>query len=242
MSLVRQAVKALLTAGLPPARWLVRGPRGRLSDAPTLSLTFDDGPHPEHTPRVLDALQEFGQRATFFVVGRQAVRYPEIVRRIVDEGHTLGNHTFTHGEPSDTTPTQFLDEVLCMRDLLSLWTDAPCRWMRPPKGELGWSKLRGLWKTDHTIVLWNVDPRDYRMSSAAEVDRWCRGYRPRHGDIVLLHDNRPAAADIVANWGRLGLFDRWRSVPIDAWFAPQPVQRSHGRDVPLSCAAWTSSP
>lgn len=228
MGLIRHTMKMLLTAGLPPAWWLVRGPRDRLTDAPTFSLTFDDGPHPEHTPRVLDTLKEYNQKATFFVVGRQAVRYPEIIRRILDEGHSLGNHTLTHSEPSLTSPQQFLDEVRCMRDLLLLWNDTPCRWIRPPKGELNWPKLRGLWRIDHTVVLWNVDPRDYRMSTAAEVDRWCRGYRPRHGDIVLLHDNRAAAAHIVANWGRLGLFNHWRSVPIDAWFAPQPSR-------PLSC-------
>jgi peptidoglycan/xylan/chitin deacetylase (PgdA/CDA1 family) len=217
MGLIRQSIKALLTAGMPADWWLVRGPRGRLTDAPTFSLTFDDGPHPEHTPRVLDALQQYGLTATFFVVGREAVRYPELVRRIVDEGHSLGNHTFTHSELDQTSPAQFLDEVRCTRDLLSLWIDEPCRWMRPPKGELSWPKLRGLWRTGHTVVLWNIDPRDYRMSHAAEIDRWCRAYQPNHGDIVLLHDNRPASAEILAVWGRLGLFDRWRSAPIDAW-------------------------
>src|SRR5688572_27930175 len=103
MSIVRQAVKALMTVGLPPQRWLVRGPRQRLTDAPTISLTFDDGPHPEHTPRVLEELRRWGLTATFFVIGREVERHPDLVTRIVNEGHALGNHTFTHSEPAATS-------------------------------------------------------------------------------------------------------------------------------------------
>jgi peptidoglycan/xylan/chitin deacetylase (PgdA/CDA1 family) len=219
-SLVRQSVKALLTAGLPPQRWLVRGPRRRLTDAPTISLTFDDGPHPVHTPRVLDELGRWNLAATFFVIGREAQRHPELVTRIVAEGHLLGNHTFTHGEPSATSAEQFLEEVRRTRELLLRWTVEPCRWMRPPKGDLTGRKLRGLWRTGHTVVLWSVDPRDYRLSTVGETDARRRSQALRHGDIVLLHDNGPAAAEMVAAWGRLGVFDRFRSVSIDRWLAP----------------------
>src|SRR5688572_16068018 len=61
-----------------------------------VALTFDDGPHPDHTPRVLDLLAAAGARATFFVVGERALRYPELVRRMAREGHAVGNHTFSH--------------------------------------------------------------------------------------------------------------------------------------------------
>ena len=221
MNVLRQTIKTLLAAGLPPERWLVRGPRDRLSDVPTLSLTFDDGPHPEHTPRLLDELRRWDLTATFFVIGREAERYPELVARIVEEGHTLGNHTYSHGAPQSTSAGQFLEEIERTRELLRVWVEEPCRWVRPPLGELTWQKLQGLWQTGQTVVLWNVDPRDYRMPSMVDARDWADSYRPRHGDIVLLHDNRPAAAEIVSTWGRHGLFDRWCSAAIDAWLTNQ---------------------
>src|SRR4051812_6580102 len=102
MSMLRQTIKTLLSCGLPPHRWLVCGPHSRLSDRATLSLTFDDGPHPEHTPRILDELARWKLSATFFVVGTEVERHSGLVQRIVAEGHGLGNHTFTHSEPSLT--------------------------------------------------------------------------------------------------------------------------------------------
>jgi peptidoglycan/xylan/chitin deacetylase (PgdA/CDA1 family) len=217
---VRQTVKTLLTAALPPQRWLVRGPHRRLTDAPTISLTFDDGPHPEHTPRVLEELHRWNLTATFFVVGREVERHPELVTQIVDAGHALGNHTFSHSEPASTSAEQFLDEVCRTRELLRPWTIEPCRWVRPPKGDLTGRKLHGLWQTGHTVVLWNVDPRDYTLQNSADAEGWCRSRTPQHGDIVLLHDSGPMAAKIVTAWGRLGAFDRWRSVSIDRWLEP----------------------
>jgi peptidoglycan/xylan/chitin deacetylase (PgdA/CDA1 family) len=229
MKLLRQAIKALLTAGLPPERWLVRGPRGRLTNSPTISLTFDDGPHPDHTPRVLDELQRWGLTATFFVIGREAERFPQLVARMVAEGHELGNHTFTHTEPRETTAGQFHDEVRQSDQLISSWTAQPCRWMRPPKGELTRQKLQGLWRSGHTVVLWNVDPRDYRMTSLDEAVAWAEAYQPRHGDIVLLHDKLPYAAEMLSAWGRRGLFETWRSASVGAWLEPQcaslPIER-----------------
>jgi peptidoglycan/xylan/chitin deacetylase (PgdA/CDA1 family) len=217
MNLLRQTAKALLTAVLPADRWLVRGPRAACRGGSVFALTFDDGPHPEWTPRVLDELRRWGQTATFFVIGREVERYPRLVQQMVDAGHCVGNHTFTHSEPKATSAEQFLEEVTHTQQLLHAWTGAAPRAMRPPKGELTWPKLRGLWRRDLTVVLWSVDPRDYRMRSAAEAERFCDRYRPRQGDIVLLHDSGPAAVSLLATWGRSGLFNRWKSVGIDHW-------------------------
>src|ERR1700686_4686702 len=89
---VRQVMRAILEAFLPRSWFLVRGPHNRRS----VYLTFDDGPHPDHTPRVLDALKCYGAKATFFVTGKNCVLYPDLIRRIVTEGHSIGHHSFSH--------------------------------------------------------------------------------------------------------------------------------------------------
>src|SRR5204863_8624195 len=88
----RQFIRAGFIATLPRRLLLARGPSGSAS----VCLTFDDGPHPHHTPRLLDLLKDQRVTATFFVIGRWAARYPELVRRIAAEGHLVGNHTFSH--------------------------------------------------------------------------------------------------------------------------------------------------
>lgn len=188
---IRQAAKSVLSWIVPP-RWLLTG--GPSGIAPSVALTFDDGPHPVHTPRLLDVLQRAGLRATFFVIGELASRHPDLVRRIVDEGHELGNHTWSHSEPRSTTTRQFLTEIQQTDGYLAGLTGTIPRTVRPPKGELNWSKLSGLWARGKTVALWNVDPRDYKVTSADEIVAWASQYRPAAGDIVLFHDNHPWAA------------------------------------------------
>jgi peptidoglycan-N-acetylglucosamine deacetylase len=205
-----------MTACLPTERWLVQGSRTTTRGS-RLSLTFDDGPHPEHTPAVLEALARWHTVATFFIVGDQAARYPEIVRQIVEAGHFLGNHTWSHGEPRQTSATEFLREV----EQTSAWLDTEVGvrpyWMRPPKGELTWNKFTGLWRQGYGIALWNVDPRDYRMTSRADAQRWVDQYVPQPGDILLLHDKQPWSATIVDALGDRGVFTRFRSCNLDEW-------------------------
>jgi peptidoglycan/xylan/chitin deacetylase (PgdA/CDA1 family)/glycosyltransferase involved in cell wall biosynthesis len=189
----RQLLRRALTALLPRRRFLTRGP----AESGSVCLTFDDGPHPEHTPRLLDGLRRQGVRATFFVVGRQAERYPELVRRIAAEGHTLGHHSYSHSEPGQTSARQLLDEVRRTRDLLAGLTGTPPVLFRPPKGSLTARKLWGLWRAGQTVVLWNVDPKDYARRAAGEVRDWFRRRPLNGGDLVLMHDNHPHAAEVV---------------------------------------------
>lgn len=218
MGSLRQTVRRLLTASLPRERFFTHargGPAGGRSAA--FSLTFDDGPHPVHTPEVLAALERWGQRGTFFVVGREAERFPELVRRIEDAGHAVGNHSYCHSEPQATTASVFLADVARADRLLASVLRASPRWVRPPKGEVTALKLCGLWAAGHSVALWNVDPRDYQMRSSDEAGRWSADYRPEAGDVVLLHDRLPWAAQIVDALGRAGVFSSLRSVPLDEW-------------------------
>lgn len=151
---------------------------------PVLYLTFDDGPHPGYTPQVLEALARHGARATFFVIGSLAERYPGIIQRITAEGHTVANHTWNHEALAGLPQEVFDDTVGRTQDLLGSRATS-C--LRPPYGSIDaftrdWAANHGL-----DIALWNVDPADWRSPPAADIAQHIVDHA-RDGAIVLLHD------------------------------------------------------
>jgi peptidoglycan-N-acetylglucosamine deacetylase len=177
-----------------PRRYLVlHGP----PESKTVCLTFDDGPHPEHTPRVLDALAQHRITATFFVVGEAAERHPELLRRIAAEGHLLANHSWSHALPEEIDAATLADEVARTSALISAHTGVAPTLFRPPHGKLTAEGLVRLWGAGQTVVLWTVDPRDYLPGSAEEVRAFLALHRYRGGDVVLLHDVHEQAARLV---------------------------------------------
>ena len=206
MNALRQLIKTTLPAVIPERLFLTHGTRkDHLTDtsrqasrvAVRVSFTFDDGPHPEYTPRLLDMLKLHHQRATFFVIGEKAQQHPELIERIIGEGHEIGNHTFTHSEPADTSARKFLQEIKETGELLEQITGKIPDLVRPPKGKLTVQKMLGLWRRRLTVVLWDTDPRDYLMTDSREMIDWCRDYEPRDGNICLMHDNHPYAIEAV---------------------------------------------
>jgi peptidoglycan/xylan/chitin deacetylase (PgdA/CDA1 family)/glycosyltransferase involved in cell wall biosynthesis len=201
----RQLIRHWMAALLPRNWFLVHGPKGCRS----VCLTFDDGPDAEHTPRVLDVLKKEGVAATFFIIGRKAARYPELVRRIRAEGHVVGNHSYTHSAPHTVSSRQMLKEVRQTDHLLAKLLGNSPRLFRPPHGKLSGPMLLGLWALKKAVVLWNADPRDYSCRSPAEIDSWFERRPLRGGDVVLFHDNRPfviaALPRLIASARRQGL-------------------------------------
>jgi peptidoglycan/xylan/chitin deacetylase (PgdA/CDA1 family) len=163
-----------------------------LPQARALYLTFDDGPHPQNTPRLLDALSTAAARATFFVVGREAERHPKIVRRMVAEGHTIGDHTWSHSDIRKLAAREFLEELRRSREFLAELTGRPVQLFRPPYGFLGPRQLLTLLLQGYQVVLWNVDPKDC-ADGRAGADSRLAAWKMRFGDIVLLHDDMPHA-------------------------------------------------
>jgi peptidoglycan/xylan/chitin deacetylase (PgdA/CDA1 family) len=172
----------------------------RMPSADSVYLTFDDGPHPEHTLRLLDTLAEHEVSATFFVIGRLVERYPDIVRRIAAEGHAVGNHSFFHARPSSISANQLMSEVRRANRLLEEILGVPPRVFRPPFGEVGGWKLWRLWNARMQVVLWSVDPKDYQCGSAAELSLRLAATPVNAGDIVLMHDRLPYAAEALPHW------------------------------------------
>ncbi len=235
MSAARQLLKRAMASVLPRQRLLLQGPEANATahgqhSCVDIALTFDDGPHPEWTPAVLDALASAGWKGTFFVIGQRAVESPELVHRIVAEGHAIGNHTFTHSNPRMTSAAQFNDEVTRTDALIAELTGTHPTLMRPPMGHLTPGKFRALWRKRQSIVLWNVDPEDFAMTANDAGKRWSDAYAPQQGDVVLLHDRLPYAAEIVrALTTRHG--EGLRSVSITEWLpGAQPDEHnSRGR-------------
>ncbi len=153
--------------------------------------TFDDGPHPELTPRVLDALAGAGQRATFFVVGERVRRHGDLVRRIRAEGHAVGNHTNTHawlpGLSSSAIERQL---VACQRAVEDATGESPAL-VRPPWGHRDARFYFAARRLGLVPVLWSLDSRDYLGLSGEGIRR--RAARARGGDIVLFHDGNEKA-------------------------------------------------
>jgi peptidoglycan/xylan/chitin deacetylase (PgdA/CDA1 family) len=182
-----------MATSLPRRLFMVSGPK----DSRAVTLTFDDGPHPEHTPLLLDRLKARGIRATFFLLGAQAERHPEIVRRIAAEGHDVGHHSYTHGDPETTSWSVLAGEARRASKLMESLVGRAPRLFRPPHGKITASKALALWTLRQTIVLWNQDPKDYSCGSADALRAWFSGRVLAGGDVILLHDVHPYAADAL---------------------------------------------
>jgi peptidoglycan/xylan/chitin deacetylase (PgdA/CDA1 family) len=182
---------------VPPVLWVVytggahlltlgsirRGP----SSSRRAALTFDDGPDPLHTPKVLDLLRRFEARGTFFLVGERAMRAPGLVREIVAEGHELGNHTWSHRNLWFCGPRRTVQEIERGHDLLTEVAREAPRWFRPPWGMVNLAVAGVTHRLRTPCVLWSVQPEGLRPVPAARLaEHVLRRAHP--GAIVDLHD------------------------------------------------------
>ena len=161
---------------------------------PYVALTFDDGPHFALTPRLLDTLKAKGVKATFFLVGTNAKEYPAIVKRIVADGHELGNHSWSHPNLAKMSDEEVRSQLNRTSDAIEAAVGQRPKLMRPPFGS--YTKAQGKWMHEDlgfTVVLWDVDPDDWRDPGPSVVeDRVLNGWKNstgvRPGSIVLSHD------------------------------------------------------
>ena len=160
-----------------------RGPRERRA----VALTFDDGPDPDWTPRVLDVLAREGVRAAFFLIGQRARRAPEIARRIAGAGHDLGNHTWSHRSLWRCGPAHTEREIQDGHTAIADAAGEPPRFFRPPWGKTNLAMFGVARQLDTPCVFWTVQPEGRRPVDPAEQAR--RGIaRARAGAIYDLHD------------------------------------------------------
>jgi peptidoglycan/xylan/chitin deacetylase (PgdA/CDA1 family) len=197
--------------GLAAAAWCVPGlaPRVpavtrllgvpcRLTDGhgEAIALTFDDGPHPEGTPAVLEALAAGGARATFFVVGEQVERDPGLVAETVAAGHEVAVHGYRHRLPLRLTPRAFADDLARAVSAVAEASGRRPDWYRPPYGKFSWTALSAVRHSGLKPLFWSREGRDFSRRSSPDsiVSKATR--RLGAGDVVLLHD-----ADTYASEG-----------------------------------------
>ena len=152
-----------------------------------IALTFDDGPHPTLTPRILGILAKYGIPATFFMVGQNVINYPETAQEVIHAGHEVGNHTFSHPHIANLSEKAIFDEIGKCEDALEELCEYRPHLLRTPQGALTPSLERCLLDDDYILVLWSLDTRDWENKSTAHVVRTVLD-RVQPGDIILMHD------------------------------------------------------
>mgnify|MGYP002520583389 CR=1 FL=1 len=153
-------------------------------DIKQIAITFDDGPNPEYTPKLLDGLEKRGVKATFFLLGEEVEQYPDVVRRIHDDGHLIGVHSYKHVNFKEVGTDCVQQQIEKTQKAIYDVTGEYAGYIRPPYG--CWQKELDQ-KVNLIEVLWNVDPRDWATTDAdTVVQRILKDTKP--GDIILLHD------------------------------------------------------
>ena len=155
-----------------------------------LYLTFDDGPIPEVTPEVLDILDKYNAKATFFCVADNIKKHPEVFQSIIDRGHRLGNHTYHHIKGLETPNNEYFDDIERANQLVN------SNLFRPPYGRIGFFQARELRKK-YRLILWSVLSYDYsgKLSKEKVWDNIRKSVTDN--DIILFHDNIKARDNMI---------------------------------------------
>lgn len=162
----------------------------------TLYITFDDGPIPVVTPFVLEQLKAYSAKATFFCVGDNLAKYPEIAADLLNEGHVLANHTFNHLKGWHTPFNNYLQNVKqCEQELQKLQVNN--KLFRPPYGRLTGKQASQLRKQGYELIMWDVLTNDYDNSLAPEVCLQKSVKYTKNGSIVVFHDSLKAQRNLM---------------------------------------------
>jgi peptidoglycan/xylan/chitin deacetylase (PgdA/CDA1 family) len=152
-------------------------------------LTFDDGPDPQITSWILDFLQEKRLKATFFCVGENVLKHPEIFERIKREGHSVGNHSMNHVKGTETTFKSYIQNIEEANELIQ------SKLFRPPYGRMTLRQTIAL-KKDYQIIMWSWLSNDFNKKISSEEILKKATKQIRNGDIIVLHDNHKTAERI----------------------------------------------
>jgi len=188
LSRIRILIKRALFAVVPIPHIIRHGNR----DRPEIALTIDDGPDPIFTPKILDICNHYKLKATFFVVGGCAEQYPELLLRMDQEGHEIGNHSYSHPYFNRLTWRAATEEIEMTRSVLDSLLGKKCELFRPPSGKLSLRSMIPAWKTGQHVTMWSVDLKDY-SANRGEIEAKLAQSNLSAGDVVLYHGTSDAA-------------------------------------------------
>jgi len=156
-------------------------------DDRVVSLTFDAAWGNEDTQTLIDILGKYNVHATFFVVGENVERYPDVVGRVIADGHELGNHTFSHANLSKLSYRKECEEIMSAENAVFEENEYRTRLLRPPGGLYNDSIFRIADRLDYTVILWTIDTRDWAHNKVENITKEVLG-KAKSGDIILFHD------------------------------------------------------
>lgn len=160
------------------------------TDRKQIALTFDDGPHPVFTPQIMDLFQKYGAKGTFFVTGQHVEQYPEIASRLLEEGHEVGNHTYSHPRLKETDPESTKEEIERTEAIILEATGFKTTLFRPPFGSYNEKTLEIIADAGYQCILWSdkQDTKDFSMPGTDRIVEQVIG-NLQNGDIILMHDS-----------------------------------------------------
>lgn len=161
-----------------------------------IALSFDDAPDPRFTPQILDTLKKMNVKATFFIVGNRAEKYPHLVSRIVREGHAIGNHSYNHANFNKLNDSEFRDQIIKTDNILQQLAGYRPVIVRPPYGNVTENQIKWLISQKKKVVNWNVDSLDWKNLTAEQVEtNILADIRP--GSIILQHAGGGKGEDLT---------------------------------------------
>lgn len=163
-----------------------------------VALTFDDVPDPRFTPQILEALSKQGVRATFFVVGHRVKKHPDLLRRIHNEGHVIGNHSYSHPQFSNKSVIQFQKEIQRTEDIIAELIGYRPRLIRPPYGEINENQVRWAKQHGYKLVNWNVDSLDWKGINKEKVKKNVLN-AAGPGSIILMHGGGGTGSNLAGS-------------------------------------------
>ena len=161
-----------------------------------VAFTFDDGPHPKVTPRILQTLSNYNIKATFFMLGSQVEKYPNLAKQVADHGHEIGNHTYSHPNLKKLTTEEMAEEIRRTDEIITLTTGIKPALFRPPYGIYTDEVLQYTKENGYFTILWSVDSLDWKSRNANAIHRMIMQHTT-NGSIILMHDIHAATADAL---------------------------------------------
>ncbi|MEK4452402.1 polysaccharide deacetylase family protein [Paenibacillus sp. FSL L8-0506] len=173
-----------------PETFKTSGPRNKV-----IALTFDDVPDPRFTPQLLDVLKKYHVKATFFVVGSRAEKHPALVKRMIREGHAIGNHSYDHPQFVKLKMHDFRSQIIETENIIQTLAGYKPRLIRPPYGDISEQQLRWAKNHGYKLVNWNVDSLDWKGLSKTQVRNNILANAGK-GAIILQHGGGGPGSDL----------------------------------------------